>query len=65
MIATLLPLIVQLLSLTPQIISGAESFVAGIEQAWSVATANTAPTADEQAQYDVALASAHAALQAS
>lgn len=65
MIATLLPLIVQLLEMTPQIITGAEDFVSGIETAWSVASSNTTPTAAEQAQYDTALEAAHAALQAS
>ena len=65
MIATILPLIVQLLGMAPQIISGAEDFVSGIEKAWGVASSNTAPTADEQAQYDAALAAAHTALQAS
>ena len=65
MIATLLPLVVQRLRMAPTLISGAEDFVAAIESAWGVATATAAPTAAEQAQYDAALASAHAALQAS
>lgn len=65
MIATLLPLVIQLLSMTPQIVSGAEDFVWSVETLWNVATAGNPPSADEQSQYDAALDAAHAALQAS
>lgn len=58
MIATLLPLIVGILTQLPQAI-------AGVEQIWQLATQTTAPTAEEQAAYDAALEAAHQALQAS
>ncbi len=64
-IATILPIAIQLLEMTPQIVTGVEDFVASVEKLWGVATANTAPTAEEQATYDAALNAAHAALQAS
>ncbi len=57
-IAALLPLLVSILSEAPSVVSSVESI-------WGLATATTAPTADEQATYDAALEAAHKALQAS
>ena len=58
MIATLLPLIVGILTEVPQAIDA-------VRQIWALATQNAVPTAEEQAAYDAALDAAHKALQAS
>lgn len=64
MIAMLLPLALEMLKLAPQIAADAPLFVQGIEQAWKVATAHEAPTADQLAQYQAALDETYQALQA-
>ena len=57
MLAEIIPLFVAILTAAPQVVSE-------IESAWKLLTATTAPTADEQAAIDAALAKAHATLQA-
>lgn len=57
-IASLLPVLVSILTEAPQVIDSVKSI-------WALATQTTAPTADEQATFDDALDAAHAALQAS
>jgi hypothetical protein len=58
MIATLLPLLVSILTELPQAIEAAK-------EVWALATQTTAPTPAEQTAFDAALDKAHAALQAS
>lgn len=56
-IEALLPLLLAILKEAPHVI-------ANIENIWKLATATTAPTADEQKTYDDALEAAHKELQA-
>ncbi len=64
-ISIILPIILQLLELAPQLVTGGERIVAAVQSIWEAATSNVAPTADEQAQYDAAIEASHAAFQAS
>jgi hypothetical protein len=57
-IALLLPELITILSEAPSVITN-------VQKIWDLATATTAPTADEQVAYDAALDAAHTALQAS
>jgi hypothetical protein len=58
LLAALLPVLLNALLETPQI-------VAEVESIWTTATSSTAPTAEQQAAIDAALDAAHAKLQAS
>lgn len=64
-IATLLPLLVQLLGLAAQAAQDAPAIIASIRSIWDVATASSPPTPEQDAEYRTALDEAHRALQAS
>jgi hypothetical protein len=64
-ISVILPIVLQLLELAPQLVTGGQAFIAAAQSIWETATSNVAATADEQAQYDAALEASHAAFQAS
>ena len=64
-ISVILPIVLQLLELAPQLITGGERIVAAVEDIWRTATSNVAATPEEQQQYADALDAAHAAFQAS
>lgn len=55
-LAELIPVLTSILAQAPQV-------VADVKQVWSLATASTAPTTDEQAAIDAAFEAAHKALQ--
>jgi hypothetical protein len=55
-IASLLPLLLQVLAAMPEVIDG-------VQQIWSVATSKEPPTHEQQTEYDRALEEAHRALQ--
>lgn len=55
-IASLLPLLLQVMAVLPEAIDGVQSI-------WSVATAKEPPTHAQQTEYDRALEEAHRALQ--
>ncbi len=58
MLAELIPILTAILTAAPQV-------VAEVESVWSLVTSSTAPTAEQQAAIDTALAAAHKALQES
>ena len=64
-ISVILPLLLQLLQMAPQLIQTGRTVVSTVESIWAELTSNNAPTPDEQRQYDDALAAAHASFQAS
>lgn len=57
-VATVLPLLLQILESLP-------SAVEDVKNIWATATSQEAPTAEQQAQVDAALEAAHKALQSS
>ncbi len=56
MIATLLPILVSVLTEAPQVIDS-------VKKIWALASQNTAPTQEEQNSFDAALEAAHKAVQ--
>lgn len=59
----LLTLLPQILSIVASVASNAPGIIADIENAWTIATADTPPTPDQQTAYDAALDAAHKTLQ--
>ena len=55
-IATILPILVSILGQAPQVIDS-------VKRIWDLLTQTSAPTADEQAQFDAALDAANKAVQ--
>ncbi len=61
----ILPIVLQLLALAPQFITGGQRIIEAAKSIWEGAQSDVVATPEEQAQYDAALETAHAELQAS
>jgi len=61
-IATILPLVLELLKAAPQFVEAGQGIVAGAKQIWASATAEDPPTPEQRQAYDAAEAAAFAAL---
>lgn len=57
-VAVILPLVLEALKLAPTLVTEGPKVIAGAKQVWEGVTSEHVPTADEQAQYDAALAAA-------
>lgn len=57
--------IIELIKQAPQLIQTGQQVVEGAQQIWDTVTSETAPTDEQQAEYDRALQEAHDALQRS
>jgi len=64
-IATILPLILQLFELAPQLIQGGKRLVDAAVSIWDTVAAEVPPTPEERAQYEAAFRATHEAFQAS